>query len=667
MKLNKLFESDVLAEGIKFTRKEINSVKKKSRDILVGFEFEFNAMPTAMQAVIDGESPKDVDPEEPQPREEWTMDDVWESEEYMEERNRLETEAVNEEMERIKNEKESEYEEAFGDGHEDYIDILDTLSTTYRQGTNAKDFSIVNYMATDKINKKYEKLFEFPDMVDNPDVVGYHREQTISAMLDLKKLQTWMDESGYGDLLMGIDLTDAENYDDERREFYPPDAQSFINLMAQPQMKDLQSWIENLMEINFDDPALVDVTKPREAAGEGQQEMEFSEVSSVDEKLVRIIEDILWVTNSHKELLQLEILFSQMEYYFKAGGSTANPYYDALEKYQEALWEEEREEIEESVQENIWNYSYVDEQIDMMEIIAEIQRNQAVVVLDDEDEPYVEPDGEGWSGGGTVSSRAASVKRFVQEYGHIWDINFDKDFESIVDDEGYGMVEFKNKPKPLNEALELMHNFLRMIRQIGTTNTGKAGLHTNMSLKSSKFTNRNFNAVKLVSLVDNQLMHELFPVRGHVDDLLSAKLTPKMVYTLAGAPSTQLLDQFSLVLGDQKFQGINFDHMKSRFQEAKRIEFRYTGGKDYAERGKTIEWAVYRFAYVLEAAFNENFLENQYKKNVIDLLDDATAKFFGRQKVKEFTKLRKIREKNPEIMDYETFIEKHVAGGLKVR
>ena len=128
-----------------------------------------------------------------------------------------------------------------------------------------------------------------------------------------------------------------------------------------------------------------------------------------------------------------------------------------------------------------------------MGIIALIQRNHHVVVLDSEDEPYVDPDD--WTGTSTRTSSsgtgASAMKQFMIDYGHKWKLSM-KDFDPTVDTEGHNMVEFKSKPKPLLEALDLLDKMLEMIRDIGDTSSGHAGLHTNMSLKSDKFTKQNF-------------------------------------------------------------------------------------------------------------------------------------------------------------------------------
>jgi hypothetical protein len=209
-----------------------------------------------------------------------------------------------------------------------------------------------------------------------------------------------------------------------------------------------------------------------------------------------------------------------------------------------------------------------------------------------------------------------------------------------------------------------MHNFNKMIEDIGTTSTGHSGMHTNISLKNEKFTKQNFNAVKLIALADNTLMHELFPVRGYVADMLSARLTQDMVFALAGADSRDLLRQFALTIGTDKSQGINMGHMDAEV-ETRRIEFRYTGGKDYSKRGKTLEWAVYRFAYVLEAAFNENFMEKEYRRNVLKLLDEKTQFFFKNLRIRKFDDLRKYRKQRTSIDSVDSFITAWVNGDIK--
>jgi hypothetical protein len=664
MKLEKLFESDILCEGTRFTQREINAVKKKSRNIMVAFEFEFNAFADAMNKVSEGENPKDISEPEFQPREVWSLEDIWESDEYMQARDALWQEDYEEAVSEAKSEKESEYEQTFGEDYEDAMDALDTLYTTWKNKDGASDFKFISYLALNKQVERYKQMFDFRNQMDNPDILGYRRDEALKMLLDLKNLQKWLDETGYGDEIMGWDLNDMYELDQDRRPFYPPEAQTFINMLALPRMENFQSWIEMLMEVPFEDPQLVDIFKPMEA--QKQQEFQFTEASTIDEKIAGII-DSLSISSGHNELTMLESFFISLEYYMKSGRNS-NPYHAALEKYTEAMWEEEREEVEERVSDDLMNYWEEYDRIDFRDIIAEIQRNQPVIVMDDEDEPYVEPDDEDWSAASAgYKASPEGVKKFMIEYGHLWDLDFNKEFEKVVDLEGYGMVEFKSLKRPLLEAIDLMHRMLKFIRQIGTTNSGKAGMHTNISLVSDKFVEKNFNPTKLVALVDNTLLHELFPVRGHVDDLLANALTPRKVFAFANAPGRDLVHFFSNHMGTEKFQGMNWNHMKGSIDHLKRVEFRYTGGKDYAERGKVLEWSVYRFAYALEAAFDDQFLEKEYKRNILELLDDATKKYFKNQNIKSFDELRRLRMANPGVSDMDDFVEKWVRGEIMKR
>ena len=670
MKLSNIFENEVLAEGIKFTQKEINSVKKKARNIYVGIEFEFNAFPEEMNKIMEGSPPEDIDSPEEQPREELSTDDVYESDEYMEARQEQENEAFEEAFNEKESEKEKEYEELFVDDYEDAMDHLDEMVNQYKRNDIFQQWSsLFNILTAPKNHKNYEFLFEYSTKLQNGDVImPEDKEKAKAGMYNLHLLYNFLlptnkGGSGLGALLDDMDIDDVSQLDEDRREFYPYEARSFLALHSTPVMITIQDWVRVLIELPFDDPQMQDLYKSTEGSAPTagtQGEFEFTELDTIEEKMVGIIQQ-LNTSSAHNEMKQLQIYLQEFNSYMEAGGSIKNPFYDAQEKYVEMMWEEEKEDFRDEVWENVFNYW--EDNVDFLAVIREMQDNANVVVLDSEGEPYVEPDD--WEGGSVGKATPDVVKRFVRNYGEMWDIDFDNDFEALVDLEGYGMVEFKSKPKPLPEALKIMHNFNKMIRQIGTTASGTAGMHVNMSLKNSKFTKQNFNALKLISLLDNNLMHELFPVRGHVENLFQNKLTPKMVFAIAGADSRHILDQFALTMGTEKFQGVNMQHMDANIEGARRIEFRYTGGKDYAERGKVLEWTIYRMAYALEAAFDKTFLENQYKKNVIDMLNDETKKYFRNQKIKDFNQLRKLRASNPEVIDVDDFFDKWVRGEIK--
>jgi len=160
-----------------------------------------------------------------------------------------------------------------------------------------------------------------------------------------------------------------------------------------------------------------------------------------------------------------------------------------------------------------------------------------------------------------------------------------------------------------------------------------------MSLKNIKMGKQNFNPLKLVLMADNELIHDLFPVRTHVADVFR-ELSAQKLYDIAAADKNDIISTFDdIIPKGAKFQGINFSHLDIHKEDLRRIEFRYTGGKDYSERGKLMEWTVHRFAFALMASFNDKFMQKEYLKEITKVLDKHVKKSFPNQ-FRSFVEMR---------------------------
>lgn len=679
MKLKQFHEAvevELLSEGIKFTNKEINKVKKNSNKIMVGFEFEFNADNNKVSEFIESGKVTPRDPKkvaEENPREEWDMDDVYDTEEYMDARNRLEEEAMDELMEERKNQFESEMEDDINEEYEEAITFLDHMGRSVSHGFHVD--TAIGYLADafshtvrGDMHEKVRKYLETgnKDLLPQPSLLReYMRIPTYAD-----KAYDYLSDGQQDNIFEVFDQVDSDVVFDEyyttMKDHYQVGHASIIKYLTTEAFSQAKEFLENFSQMEIDDVVPVIKYTDDLFPSKGQQlNLDFNTFDKnlqltydyIEEQLMR--GDDMFGIDMLKE--GSEILRTILNMIKREGFQYTQD--QAIEDYIESEWQE----AEEGIREEYWQNgveSYYDS-VDMHEIITQIQQNQNVIVLDDEGEPYIEPDE--WDGTSTgVHTGATSMKQFMLDYGKHWGLDFNRDFHSQVDTEGHGMVEFKSKPKFLNDSLELMHKMFNFINDIGSTASGHAGLHTNMSLINAKFNVQNFNAGKLVALADVKMLHEFFPVRGHVADM-SDVWNAENIFNIARPSnnSNDILKWFdSLISHNTKFQTMNFQHMSANINN-RRIEFRAIGGKDYSDREKVIVWNVYRLAYVLEATFDEKFMHKEYLKAVMDTLNDKTRKFYKHFKVKDYLHLRELRKKNPKIETSDEFAYEATKGDVK--
>lgn len=194
-------------------------------------------------------------------------------------------------------------------------------------------------------------------------------------------------------------------------------------------------------------------------------------------------------------------------------------------------------------------------------------------------------------------------------------------------------VELVTWPLPLNRALSEMKLIFDHISDVGSTSE-ETGLHSNISLKHESFTKENFNPVKLVMLMDDHEILGRYPVRNFVDSMAAtftdnqgwlivslAEMMVSEIYSLGQAIRDVIVENIQKY---NKMQGMNFRHMfDANVKEyEKRVEFRYIGGEGYENRYNEITRDIYKQCYMLLAAFDETFLEKEYLKNMVRLLDN---------------------------------------------
>ena len=235
----------------------------------------------------------------------------------------------------------------------------------------------------------------------------------------------------------------------------------------------------------------------------------------------------------------------------------------------------------------------------------------------------------------------------LQDNRNPWGIDSD-DIQRVMVEVGIeDGVETISKPLPLHDALELNEQMFDHIRDIGFTSAA-TGLHVNMSMKGMNFRRDNFNTAKLILLLNPKMLQQFFGLRGYVDDQFKG-LTDHRLFDIAGGRNAndQLKRFETLAFKVDKHHQVNagnfFDHTDAAAHQD-RLEFRYVGGKDYEHRQKTIEWNIYRMAYMMLVAFNEGFGRKEYLKEVYRVLDVYTKKHFMDM---QFQELVEWRKKNP--------------------
>jgi len=441
MKLTDFFDqTQILNEGVRFTSREMNYVKKNAKNIYVAFEYEFNPIVEKMEALKQGESSKEKKKEEEPEREVISIDDVYDYEEYNERQSELEQEAFDEEYENrtdtFKKEKRDEFE---NDYHES-IDMVGELglASKFIDTKEYNDFSHINLnnydvilqsMLDDELNDAgITKFIKYAEIIRN--FVKAYNESDLSAVIS----------DAY--------VKDIEYFADElipHFSQYTP-ISVLLNTFSIDDFGIVQELLGEVADLDI--PAFPDFSDRQ------QLPLYFKEYNKEAKKIAAQFDDIPLNDSSIKTIT---------DFLDEVGlaGVDINQYIDnAIDRWVNQVFDEEVETIREETWQYIWDYADVRDNIDLDDIIQEIQRNHFVVVMSDDNEPYYEPDS-GFTGSRTGSSNdnhKTYTTNFIKEYGHKWNISFNRDFESEVDIEGHGMIEYKSHPKPLNEALKLMHN-----------------------------------------------------------------------------------------------------------------------------------------------------------------------------------------------------------------
>ena len=627
MKLEQIFEQ-MITEGIKFTSKEIGMVKKHARDILIGIEFEFNVENSKADKFIGDEKPDDEDEDEPEKVE---THEVYEYEEYTQRISEIEQSIFDDEWSEKENEFKKDAERDLNDEYEATADEVGDIAKTVSDRSSTEP---LDALVSDTLNGKLVKLFNILDTADqikSKDEIDF----AFNQLHKIKVFQDWIGEEFFD--YMNTEL-ENDNYDDLYARIYSrTDGSNHYKFLNH--MEEITERLQDFGAIDF--PNFKDFSDPR------QMTFEFN---TSNDELVEAANRMSEFNVGRDEMDEIINFIFSLNHIGETIGSYRrywSDYVDVLESVVDELFEEEEDSLREELWDNIMEYSSASENIDYDDLYREIEENHNVIIVQN-GEPYFDSDGIRRGSSRRGMNKVEKIRQILKNSGSKWNIDYSRHIEDVKFEvsvpEG---VEVISNPIPLNDAFELMHDMFNFIDDVGNTATSNVGMHVNMSIRGKDFVNDNFDPVKLMMFIDNETMHDLFPVRPNVDNTLKITNNSNIMYNIATAHnSDEIIQRFSNQISqNEKFQGINFKHIKGNIVNRRRIEFRATGGKDYSEREKTLQWQIYRFAYAMMAAFDSDFLRKEYLREIMSTLDNYTVKNFA-QMFKSFTDLRSFITKH---------------------
>lgn len=246
---------------------------------------------------------------------------------------------------------------------------------------------------------------------------------------------------------------------------------------------------------------------------------------------------------------------------------------------------------------------------------------------------------------GDNEEHAERAEQLLDDYGDVMD-----SIERVYPDGPPPLAEAVGIPLPITEAIDHMYEMLDFIKEHGYTDN-RAGMHVNMSLSDSDMSMEDFNPIKLVILMDDGYVNDNFPKRDYTGPVFSAfdshKLMTIVENMVSAGSNPEEFDQGivkeieSLVKRGSNLQGkgtnFNINGVTGETNPSKRrVEFRYFGGvtppqktAGYEYRGEGMEFEIYRAAYSLMAAFDENFLRREYIESLWNFVDDRVEEVYN--------------------------------------
>lgn len=224
-------------------------------------------------------------------------------------------------------------------------------------------------------------------------------------------------------------------------------------------------------------------------------------------------------------------------------------------------------------------------------------------------------------------------------------------------------VEIITNKMPIDQAVEHMRDMFAFMKDWDMYTSNKTGLHVNMSLANEPMDLDHINPVKLMMLLDDDWLTKKYPPREHVrktmktdpaamvslvrnilqsDDSINVEnMNERLLQAVEKATKKQI--------PMQKFRGVNLlnivnaEDMTVKSTSPNRIEFRYMGNKDYEEGFELQRFDIYRFAYVMKAAFDDDFLRNDYLRSLAKWLNESFEDMFKMPFIDFLRQFHKVR------------------------
>ena len=199
-------------------------------------------------------------------------------------------------------------------------------------------------------------------------------------------------------------------------------------------------------------------------------------------------------------------------------------------------------------------------------------------------------------------------------------------------------VEVITRPLSLSDSIKVLKMMTEYIKSNGGTNN-QTGLHFNVSLKTEGFRDGNFNAVKVVTLLDPQYFQRdiKYPLRDpiFVKDIFSPLTSDKDAgenivklarYYVNGGTESLIQNYEKLLSKSGKNRSVNIETFFSSTTKRsdRRIEFRFLGGAGYENRFNELVRDLVNICYVMMLGTSDSVSKRDYIDSILRILDRGT-------------------------------------------
>lgn len=197
---------------------------------------------------------------------------------------------------------------------------------------------------------------------------------------------------------------------------------------------------------------------------------------------------------------------------------------------------------------------------------------------------------------------------------------------------GANLVELVTGPIPYPRARIVLLNILKYIRETeGISLSDKCGLHININVDGPYI--QNIDILKYILDFDEDLVYKYFPDR---ENNIYAK-TIKSIFPRHGSYDIEHLtfNRTNYVFPSNKYYGINFTKLAKGY-----LEFRYLGGKKYADRSAEVMELMDYFIESLITSYKSPYDKEDGKK-LKDIVDKKHRLFLACQSYFNFKNIFK--------------------------